>query len=230
MGVESQLVPGGHQEREEVVANAVLTDAEASFAVHAALGLPFPIRVGKVDTAGVTPEGFVIFSPELLRADPFRDDWQERIVSFRWMNNNTEVYKDTVRVQPFMVIPRPSVPTTHLWVTCDKDVMIYAPRGVTVPGTISEARDQIQHDVVPVNSWLRPSTKLYGIRWGLLPNLAELTKNPATREKMKVVMTETGLLGGRKEANPYADDMRAMADKVNQIQMPNMPPIPRSQP
>jgi len=227
MGVEKNLVPGGHQDREEMITNAVLTDAEASFAVHAALGLPFPIRVGKVDTAGFTPEGVVIFSPELLRADPIRDDWQERLVSYRWMNNEVEVYKDSVRVQPFMVLPRPGVPTTHLWITCDKDVMVYALRGVTPPGTVSDARDQIQKDVVQVNSWLRPATKIYGVRWGLLPTMDELTKNPSTKAKLKLVMTETGLLGGKREENPYADEMRRMADTVAQSPLPNQPPKPR---
>lgn len=221
---EDRLVPGQRQDREEVIKNAVLTDAEATFAVYAALGLPFPVRVGKVDTAGITQDGFVIFSPELLRADPIRDDFEEREVTYRWMNNEEEVYRDTVRVRAFARLSRPSVPTTHLWVTCDKDVMVYALRGVTVPGTIGEVRDQVQRDVVPANSWLRPATKIYGIRWGLLPTVDELTKNTATRQKLKVVMTETGLINRDAEKNDYADEFRRAADLVKGVQLQTAPP------
>lgn len=225
--VEGRLVPGQRQDREEIIKNAVLTDAEASFAVYAALGLPFPIRVGKVDTAGITPEGFVIFSPELLRADPIRDDWDERVVTYRWMNNNDEVFRDTVRVKPFLVIPRPNASTTHLWITCDKDVMIYAPRGVQVPGTVSAARDQVQQDVVQPNSWLRPATKIYGVRWGLLPTVDELTKNTATMEKLKVVMTDTGLINRSAPRNEYAEEFGRMGELAGKTPPPTAPPPPR---
>ena len=224
---ESRLVPGQRQDREEVVKNAVLTDAEASFAVYAALGLPFPIRVGKVDTAGITPDGFVLFSPELLRADPVRDDWEERVVTYRWMNNNDEVFRDTLLVKPFTVIPRPNTPTTHLWVTCDRDVMIYAPRGVQVPGTVSEARDQVQRDVVQPNSWLRPATKIYGVRWGLLPTVDELTKNTATREKLKIVMTDTGLINRSAPKNEYAEEFGRMGELAGTARPTTAPPAPR---
>jgi len=225
--VEGRLVPGQRQDREEIVKNAVLTDAEASFAVYAALGLPFPVRVGKVDTAGITPEGFVLFSPELLRADPVRDDWEERVVTIRWMNNSDEVFRDTVRVKPFLVLPRPNTPTTHLWVTCDRDVMIYAPRGVQVPGTVAEARDQVQQDVVQPNSWLRPATKIYGVRWGLLPTVDELTKNTATRDKLKIVMTETGLINRSAPKNEYAEEFGRMGELAGATPPKTAPPAPR---
>ncbi len=224
---EGNLVPGQRQDREDIIKNATLTDAEASFAVHAALGLPFPIRVGKVDTAGINGDGFVLFSPELLRADVGREDWEERLVTYRWMNNEEEVYRDTVRVRPFMNILRPNAATTHMWVTCDKDVMVYAPRGVAVPSTIAEARDQVQRDVVPANSWLRTATKIYGIRWGLLPTVTELTKNPATREKLRVVMLETGLLNRGPEPNQLADEFRRMADLTRSVPMATAPPVKR---
>lgn len=221
---EERLVPGQRQDREDVIKNAVLTDAEATFAVYAALGLPFPVRVGKVDTAGLTQDGFVLFSPELLRADPIREDFVEREVTYRWMNNEVEVYRDTLRIRPFAKLPRPNAPTTHLWVTCDKDVMIYALRGVTVPGTIAEVRDQVQRDVVPANSWLRPATKIYGIRWGLLPTVDELTKNAGTREKLRTVMTETGLINREAEPNAYAEEFRRAADMAKRVPVQPAPP------
>ena len=217
-GAEKSLVPGQNTSHADIVKNAVLTDAEASFAVYAALGFPFPVRVGKVDTAGSTAQGFVVFSPELLRADPLRDGWEERTLTYRYMYNNEEVYKDTVRDRPVMIIPRPSAPTTHLRLTCDKDVMVYALRGSAEPSTVSQARDQIQKDVVQVNSWLRPNIKIFGVRWGVLPTVDELTKNPATRQMLAQVLNDTGLMRQQEAPqNDYADEARKMAEYVKTL-------------
>lgn len=225
--VVQRLLPGQGRDREDLVRNAVLTDAEASFAVNAALGLPFPIRVGRVDMAGVTSDGVVLFSPDLLRADPLFDQWRDLTVTYRFMHNEDEVYKDTIHVRPFVVVPRPNSPVTHLWVSCDRDVMVYALRGVSrVPRTNEEARAQVQNDVVPVNSWLRASVKLYGIRWGLLPTVDELTRNPATRDRLAQVLSETGLLRRRTgdKDDPLLAEFRQMADRVKASGiMPNRP-------
>lgn len=225
--VAGRLQPDQKADREEIVKNAVLTDSEASFAVYAALGFPFPMRVGKVDCAGITADGLVLFSPQVMRADPMRDDWEDLVVTFRWMYNNEEVFKDTIHVAPYARIPRPSVPVTHCWITCDRDVMAYAPRGVHVPGTLAEVRDQVIKEVVPVNSWLRQPTKIYGIRWGVLPTVDELAKNPSTRAKLGQVLQETGLMRPKSEdldQNEIAADFRAMADYAKKLQMPSAPP------
>lgn len=164
------------------------------------------------------PEWSVLFSPDLLRADPLFDQWRDLQVSYRFMKDEEEVYKDTVHVRPFVVIPRPSSPVTHMWVSCDRDVMVYAMRGVSrVPATIDEARAQVQNEVVPVNSWLRVPVKLYGIRWGLLPTVNELTRNTATRDKLAQVLGDTGLLRrsiGAGKDDPMLAEFRQMADRV----------------
>lgn len=214
---EKNLLPGQNQNREEIVKYSILTDAEASFAVYAALGFPFPIRVGKVDTAGTTAQGFVVFSPELLRADITRQDWEDRTVTYRYMFNNEEVYKDTVHVRPFLIIPKPNAPVTHLWLSSDKDVMVYAVRGNDEPGSITQARDQIMQHVVQVNSWLRPNVKLYGIRWSMLPTADELTKNTATRKKLIEVLNDTGLMRQGAPTNEYAEEAKRMAEYVKNI-------------
>lgn len=224
--VEQALKPGQLDDREDMIKHAVLTDQEASFAVYAALGLPFPIRVGKMDTAGLSSQGLVIFSPELMRADEVSEAFTSRLVTYRWMYQEREVEKGTLEVRPFAVLRLPSQPVTHLWITCDQDVMVYGLRGVQSPMTISQARDQIKQFVVPANSWLRQPTKLYGIRWAVLPKLDELATNPTTKAKLVAVLQMTGL--GRddsKKPDEIRDLYRTMADFRKQLPPQHAPPV-----
>lgn len=190
--VEDALSPERNKARKEALARTALSDAEVSFACYAAIGFPFPIRVGKLESP--PPEGFVLFNPEIMRADLSEVTFHPRTVSYRWMSNEEEVSSGTAEVTTFTHIPKPRYEVTHLWVSSDEDVMAYALVGSLPPGGIDDARNTIFKWVVPSNGPLRPVVKLYGLRWNLMPGIEEITVNPKTRARLKQILLELGLL------------------------------------
>lgn len=187
----ARLAPTG-REKAQAAKNTVLTDAEASFAVYAALGFPFPIRVGRINTP--PPNGFILFNPQLLRVDLANDVFRPRQITYRWMEGTQEVYQGTAEVMTYIHLPRPTAPVTHVMVSSDDDVMAYALIGRTPPTGVAEVRQTLMKEVVDMHSFLRPIVKLYGLRWSLMPGINNIMDNPQTKAKLAYVMEDLGFI------------------------------------
>lgn len=188
----AKLAPDQSRERAQALKNTVLTDAEASFAVYAALGFPYPIRTGKVKNP--PPNGFVVFNPQLLRVDLTNEKFKPRHITYRWMEGGQEVYSAEAEVMTYFHLPRPTAPATHVLISSDDDVMVYALVGMTPPNGLWDVRSTLMKDVVDMYSHLRPETKVYGLRWTLLPSINEITDNPQTKAKMTFIMEDLGFI------------------------------------
>lgn len=192
----TRLLPGKGKERREKLAKTILTPTEVSFSCYAAIGFPFPIRVGRVGdrSSPPPPNGYVIFNPEMLRADVMRQDWIPRTVTYRWMEGKREVYSSQARVETYIHLARPAAPVSHLLLSSDDDVMAYQLVGEPAPSGIWDVRRTITTELVDLYSYLRPPTTLYGIRWGLLPGIEEIKDQPQTRERLGEILSELGFL------------------------------------
>jgi len=188
----SKLAPDQSKERLQALRNTVLTDAESSFAVYAALGFPFPIRIGRVQNP--PPNGFIIFNPQLLRVDLTNEAFKARHITYRWMEGREEVYHAEVDVTTYLHLPRPTAPVTHVLISSDDDVMAYALVGRMPPSGLWEVRSTLMKEVVDMYSHLRPTVKLYGLRWSLMPGINELMDNPQTKAKMTSIMEDLGFI------------------------------------
>ena len=191
-GANARLAPAATKDKAIAARNTVLTDPEASFAVYAALGFPFPIRVGRVNTP--PPNGFILFNPQLLRVDLANDVFKPRQITYRWMEGEQEVYQATAEITTYLHLPRPTQPVTHVMVSSDDDVMVYALVGRTPPAGIWEVRSTLLKDVVDMHSYLRPVVKLYGLRWALMPGINNLMDNPQTKAKLAYVLDDLGFI------------------------------------
>jgi len=202
-GALARLMPKQGKERAEQLKRTVLSAGEVSFACYAAMGFPFPIRVGKIGGKDhpVPPNGYVIFNPQLFRADLTRTDFQTRHITYRWMDGKNEVYSAQADVETYLHMPRPSAPVTHLLVSSDDDVMAYQIMGIQVPGGIWDVRKVLMNDLVDLYSYLRPTVTLYGLRWSLLPGIDEIQDQPQTRMRMAEILDDLGLLNREKSAN-----------------------------
>ncbi len=193
----ARLAPDQDPERRNRFRTAELSEAEASFAVYAALGFPFPIRVGKL--LEPPPNGFVVFNPQLLSVDLLRERWTPRSIEYKWMNGSTVVYGSSADVTTYVILPRPTAPTTHLWLLSEaEDVMAYRLMGLNPPMNLEEVRETLFKHVTDVHSPMRVQVKLYGLRWSLMPGIDDITDNECTKAKLHSVMTDLGFLAAAK--------------------------------
>jgi hypothetical protein len=186
------LIPKDDRDAKAAMKRLILTPAEVSLTAYAALGLSLPIRVGRI--TDVPPDGIVVFNPELLRADFTRTDWKPRHVQFKWMNGKVEIYRGECDVETYVNIPRPTAPTSHVWVVADDDVMAYSCIGIYPPANLADARRQILEDVVAQGSYLRPNLKLYGLRWDKIPNIKDVGTHPQVKMKLFEIMRDLGMV------------------------------------
>lgn len=195
-GALQRLAPTKGKERQEQLKRTVLTSAEASFACWAALGFPFPIRVGKLGGQDTPPppNGYVIFNPELYRADLTKTQFRPRHITYRWMEGKSEVYSAEAEVETYLHLPRPSMPVTHLLVSSDDDVMAYQLVGLFPPQGIWDVRKVITGDLVDLYSYQRVPVILYGLRWSLMPGIEEIQDQPQTRARLAEIMEALGFL------------------------------------
>jgi hypothetical protein len=99
-----------------------------------------------------------------------------------------------MEVMTYALLPRPTAPVTHVLLSSDDDVMAYALVGRTPPNSLSEVRTTLLHDVVDMYSYLRVTPKLYGLRWSLMPGIANIMDNPQTKAKLKEIMQDLGFI------------------------------------
>ena len=191
-GANARLAPAATKDKAMAARNTVLTDAEASFSVYAALGFPAPIRVGRVNSP--PPNGFVVFNPQMLRVDIANDVFKPRQIAYRWMEGEQEVYQASAEVTTYLHLPRPTQPVTHVMLSSDDDVMVYALIGRTPPVGVWEVRSTLLKEVVDMHSYLRPIVKIYGLRWSLLPGINNIMDNAQTKAKLAAVMDDLGFL------------------------------------
>ena len=190
--VAEALSPERNKARKDALAHTALTDAEVNFACYASIGFPFPIRVGKLESP--PPDGFVIFNPEIMKADLSEVNFHPKQVTYRWMSNQEEVSAGTAEVTTFTHIPKPRYEVTHLWISSEDDVMAYSLVGTLPPAGIDDVRNTIFKWVVPANGPLRASVKLFGLRWNLMPGIEEITVHPRTRARLKQILLDLGML------------------------------------
>jgi len=191
-----RLMPASGRERKDQLRRTILTPGEISFACYAAMGFPFPIRVGKVGGAASPPppNGYVIFNPEIMRADLTRTDFRPRKITYRWMEGRNEVYSAEAAVETYIHLARPTIPVTHLLISSDEDVMAYQLVGMAPPNGIWEVRKTLLNEVIDLHSYLRPPITLYGLRWALLPGIEEITDQPQTRARLGEILQDLGFI------------------------------------
>ncbi len=191
-----RLMPASGRERKDQLRRTILTPGEISFACYAAMGFPFPIRVGKIGGAASPPppNGYVIFNPEIMRADLTRSDFRPRKITYRWMEGRNEVYSAEAAVETYIHLARPTSPVTHLLISSDEDVMAYQLVGMAPPNGIWEVRKTLLNEVIDLHSYLRPPITLYGLRWALLPGIEEITDQPQTRARLGEILQDLGFI------------------------------------